>query len=30
MDFFEKLSKKASETYKSAAEKTNKIAAETK
>ncbi len=30
MDFFEKLSKKASETYKNAAEKTNKIAGETK
>ena len=30
MDFFEKLSKKASETYKSAAEKTNKIANDTK
>lgn len=30
MDFFEKLSKKATETYKSAAEKTNKIASDTK
>ncbi len=30
MEFFEKLGKKASETYKSAAEKTNKIANETK
>lgn len=30
MDFFEKLGKKASETYKTAAEKTNKIASETK
>lgn len=30
MEFFEKLGKKASETYKSAAEKTNKIASETK
>lgn len=30
MEFFEKLGKKASATYKSAAEKTNKIASETK
>lgn len=30
MEFFEKLGKKASETYKSAAEKTNKLASETK
>ena len=30
MEFFEKIGKKASETYKSAAEKTNKIANETK
>ena len=30
MEFFEKIGKKASETYKSAAEKTNKIASETK
>ena len=30
MEFFEKLGKKASETYKSAAEKTNKVASETK
>ena len=30
MDFFEKLGKKASETFNSAAEKTNKIAGETK
>ena len=30
MDFFEKLTKKASDTYKTAAEKTNKIAGETK
>ena len=30
MDFFEKLGKKASETYKTATEKTNKIANETK
>ena len=30
MDFFEKLTKKASETYKTAAEKTNKLANETK
>lgn len=30
MDFFEKLTKKASETYKSAAEKTGKLANETK
>ena len=30
MDFFEKLGKKATETYKSAAEKTNKIANDTK
>ncbi len=30
MEFFEKLSKKASETYKTAAEKTNKIASDTK
>lgn len=30
MEFFEKLGKKASETYKTAAEKTNKIASETK
>lgn len=30
MEFFEKLGKKASETYRSAAEKTNKVASETK
>ena len=30
MEFFEKLGKKASETYKNAAEKTNKIASDTK
>lgn len=30
MEFFEKLGKKASETYKTAAEKTNKIASDTK
>ena len=30
MEFFEKLGKKASETYKTAAEKTNKLATETK
>ena len=30
MDFFDKLGKKASETYKGAAEKTSKIAKETK
>lgn len=30
MDFFEKLGKKATETFNSAAEKTNKIASETK
>ena len=30
MEFFEKLGKKASETYKTAAEKTNKIAGDTK
>ena len=30
MEFFEKIGKKASETYKTAAEKTNKIASETK
>ncbi len=30
MDFFEKLGKKATETFNSAAEKTNKIAADTK
>lgn len=30
MDFFEKIGKKASETYKTAAEKTNKIASDTK
>ena len=30
MEFFEKLGKKASATYKTAAEKTSKIASETK
>ena len=30
MEFFEKIGKKASETYKSAAEKTSKVASETK
>ena len=29
MEFFEKIGKKASETYKSAAEKTSKVASET-